>query len=237
MRCPYVVRQTAPLSEKELNSYRQWAAELQKESGEPGGSCNCDPEVWEYFNPTTAWGKQIYESFTDEELLDLLLPTMKSQGHTPQFQKIHEIYRCYLGRRFGNLARVKEMARIRYKRRRDERRWPWDWPERVSVEPALDFCRKRGIRLSPEEQTLLAQLCQAAKYTRMPPVVFSQEQLRCLQRLGGVRQLLERMGIPHLERGARKHMRLYWKKQAALANRLTDDEMRKTGGKTNETNG
>lgn len=236
MRSSYAVRQATPLSEKELNGYRQWAAELQAESGEPGGSCSCDSEVWEYFNPVTPCGKQIYESFTDEELLDILLPTMKSPGHTPQFQKIHEIYRRYLLRRFGNLARVKEMARVRYKRRRDERRWPWNWPERVSVEPALDFCRKRGIRLSAEEQTVLIQLCQAAKYTRMPPVL-SQEQLRCLQRLGSVRQLLERMGIPYLERGARKHMRLYWREQAALASRIAGDEMHRTEGMTHETNG
>ena len=216
MRHPQVEQEEMVLSEKELNSYRQWAAELQEESQQPGGSCSCDPEVWEYFNPAFPCGKQIYESFTDEELLDVVLSTMERPGHSPQFQEIHEIYRRYLSRRFGSLSRVKEAARIRYKRRRDEQRWPWDWPERVSSAAALDYCRQRGLSLSREEQTLLEHLCQVARYTRLPPVL-SQAQIHCLQRLGGLRQMLELMGIPRLERSALKHMRFYWQEQAILA--------------------
>ena len=227
MRRPKIEQVETILLEKELNSYRQWAAELQEEAREPGGSCNCDSEVWEYFNPAFPCGKQIYESFTDEELLDMLLPTMEYPGHTPRFQEIHEIYRRYLARRFGDLSRAKDLARIRYKRRRDEQRWPWDWPERVSAEPALNYCRQRGLCLSQEEQTLLKHICQVARSTRMPPAL-SQSQVRYLQRLGGVRQIFELMGIPRLERGALKYMRSYWRRQAALAK---DTETKETDHK------
>lgn len=229
MRRPQVAQAERVLSEKEVNGYRQWAAELQEESQQPGGSCRCDPEVWEYFNPAFPCGKQIYESFTDEELLDVVLPTMERPGHTPQFQEIHEIYRRYLARRFGDLSRAKELARIRYKRRRDEQRWPWDWPERVSAEPALNYCRQRGLCLSQEEQALLKHICQVARYTRMPPAL-SQAQIRCLQRLGGVRQTFELMGIPRLERGALKYMRFYWQKQAALAKASAENNIDKMEG-------
>lgn len=216
MRRPQVAQAEKVLSEKELTGYRQWAAELQEESQQPGGSCRCDPEVWEYFNPAFPCGKQIYESFTDEELLDVVLPTMERPGHTPQFQEIHEIYRRYLSRRFGNLSRAKDAARARYKRGRDEQRWPWDWSERVSPEPVLSYCRQRGILLSTEERALLEHLCRTVQYTRMPPML-SQEQDRQLRRLGGARQMLELMGIPQLGRSALKHMRSYWRRQAALA--------------------
>ena len=229
MRRPQAAQAEKVLSEKELTGYRQWAAELQEESQQPGGSCRCDPEVWEYFNPAFPCGKQIYESFTDEELLDVVLPTMERPGHTPRFQEIHEIYRRYLARRFGDLSRAKELARIRYKRRRDEQRWPWDWPERVSAEPALNYCRQRGLCLSREELALLKHICQMARYTRMPPAL-SQAQIRCLQRLGGVRQTFELMGIPRLERGALKYMRFYWQKQAALAKASAENNIDKMEG-------
>ena len=229
MEHSHLVGYDPPLSEKELMGYRQWAAELQEEAREPGGSCSCDSEVWEYFNPAFPCGKQIYESFTDEELLDILLPTMECPGHTPQFQEIHEIYRRYLARRFGDLSRAKELARIRYKRRRDEQRGPWDWPERVSAEPALNYCRQRGLSLSREELALLKHICQVARYTRMPPAL-SQAQIRCLQRLGGVRQTFELMGIPRLERGALKYMRFYWQKQAALAKASAENNIDKMEG-------
>ena len=220
-------RPEAALSEKELKGYRRWAAQLQEESREPGGSCSCDPEVWEFFDPAFSTGKQIYESFTDEELLDVMIATMNRPGHTPQFQEIHELYRRYLSRRFGDLARAKRAARIRYKQLRDESRWPWDWPDRVSPEPVLDRCRKRGISLSDKETALLEQLCRAARYTRMPPVL-SSEEARCLQRLGGARRTVELMGIPQLERSALRHMRSYWQQQAARANALENKEIRHT---------
>lgn len=216
MEDPAAKPRQGPLSEKELNSYRQWAAELQEEARSGGGGYHCDAEVWEYFNPASPRGRQIYKSYTDEELLDVVTATMDHPGHTPQFQEIHEIYRRYLSRRFGGLSGAKAAARRRYKRRRDELRWSWDWPERVSVEPVLERFRQRGLQISKAERAILERLCQTAKDTRMPPEL-SPDAIRCLQRLGNVRKTLEQMGIPRLERGAMKHMRAYWQRQADLA--------------------
>ena len=91
------------MTEKELFGYRQWLAELNSEAAEESGDFNsCDPEVWEQFDPESSCGSQIYHSFRDEELLDVVIATMGRQGRKPRFDRIHIIYRRYLRLRFGS---------------------------------------------------------------------------------------------------------------------------------------
>ena len=62
------------LTEKELLGYRQWLSELDEESrGEQGTSRQAmDPDLWRIFDPKGNIGRQIYESYTDEALLEAL---------------------------------------------------------------------------------------------------------------------------------------------------------------------
>ena len=60
------------LTEKELLGYRQWLSELDEESrGEQGTSRQAmEPDLWRMFDPKGNIGRQIYESYTDEALLE-----------------------------------------------------------------------------------------------------------------------------------------------------------------------
>ena len=66
------------LTEKELRGYRQWLSELDEESrGEQGTSRQAmDPDLWRIFDPKGNIGRQIYESYTDEALLEAVVGTM-----------------------------------------------------------------------------------------------------------------------------------------------------------------
>ena len=74
------------LTEKELRGYRQWLSELDEESrGEQGTSRQAlDPDLWRIFDPKGNIGRQIYESYTDEALLEAVVVTMDHPGHKPR---------------------------------------------------------------------------------------------------------------------------------------------------------
>lgn len=79
--------------------------------------------------------RQVYESYTDEELLDIFLKTRTGAERKLQFGRIYCIYKIYIRKRFGSLERAKTQAIIRRKNLRNERRWPPDWPDRIDLEP------------------------------------------------------------------------------------------------------
>ena len=85
------------LSKQELDHYRQKLAGLEVKTRADGGSINdCKPHIWQTFNPKAKIGQQVYTSFSDEELLNLLIRTMDHPGHKPRFEEIHFIYRKYI---------------------------------------------------------------------------------------------------------------------------------------------
>ena len=43
-----------------------------------------DPDIWGVFNPKGNIGRQIYESYTDEALLEAVVGTMDHPGHKPR---------------------------------------------------------------------------------------------------------------------------------------------------------
>lgn len=92
------------LTEKELRGYRQWLSELDEESrGEQGTSRQAmDPDLWRIFDPKGNIGRQIYESYTDEALLEAVVGTMDHPGHKPRLYQLSLIRQVYLKRRFGS---------------------------------------------------------------------------------------------------------------------------------------
>lgn len=206
------------LTARQIAEYRQWLKELDQEAHEPGGDVTrCDPEIWSDFDPSRPTGRQIYESYSDAELLDILIRTMQRPGHSPRFEEVYCIYKKYLHKRFEGLHNAKDRAKTRMKLLQNQEKWPPDWPEHVSTEPLLEKLRERGKNISKEDLVLLTRLCEEARRTGLPPVITPSVRQR-LERLYGCTQTLELMGIPHLNKTALKHMQRYWcavRKQAA----------------------
>ena len=73
------------LTEKEAAGYRQWLSELDEESREEQGTSRqaMDSDLWRIFDPKGNIGRQIYESYTDEALLEAVVVTMDHPGHKP----------------------------------------------------------------------------------------------------------------------------------------------------------
>lgn len=53
------------------------------------------------FDPQTPEGRQLYESFSDEELAALLWSAAQRLGHSPAQREVFPVYRAYLKMRFG----------------------------------------------------------------------------------------------------------------------------------------
>ena len=198
------------LTEKVLLGYREWLMDLGQEAEESGNFNTCDEEVWEQFDPASDTGRQVYQSFSDEELLDLLIATMDRQGHKPRYDRIYTIYRRYIQTRFGGLNNAKDRARIRMKQQEEEAKWPPDWHTRVSVAPLLTKLEKKGKAPTGEELGLLESLCKEARETGMPPYISISIRDR-LNKLMDYKSVLETMGIPCLSNTSLKRMIRYWK--------------------------
>lgn len=210
-----------PLTEKELAGYRQWLAELAEEAAEPGGDpTTCDREVAEYFSLKTSCGKQVYESFSDAELLEIVIKLIDHHGHKLNYANVYCIYKTYLRKRFGNLPDVASKARTELKLRKNKERWPPDWQERVSLQALLDAPRNR--RSSPRQADLefLNRLCEASKRSGYPPNLTGTERQRISRMgLGSLKFVLETMGIPCLDKIELRHIKRYW-----------DEERKKSAG-------
>ena len=102
------------LTEKELRGYRQWLSELDVESREEQESSRqtVDPDIWRVFNPEGNIGRQIYESYTDEALLEAVVGTMDHPGHKPRLYQLSLIRQVYLKRRFGSTNKACWAAKV-----------------------------------------------------------------------------------------------------------------------------
>ena len=141
------------LTEKELRGYRQWLSELDEESrGEQGTSRQAmDPDLWRIFDPKGNIGRQIYESYTDEALLEAVVVTMDHPGHKPRTYQLSPIRQVYLKQRFGNINKACWAARGFRKRLEEQKRWPPDWPERVSADGAGGRTGRTHVRACQKE--------------------------------------------------------------------------------------
>ena len=153
------------LTEKELRGYRQWLSELDEESrGEQGTSRQAmDPDLWRIFDPKGNIGRQIYESYTDEALLEAVVVTMDHPGHKPRTYQLSPIRQVYLKQRFGNINKACWAARGFRKRLEEQKRWPPDWPERVSADRFRAYCERIGSPLTERESELVERMCKSVK--------------------------------------------------------------------------
>lgn len=203
------------LTARELDGYRQWLKELDEEAREEGGCLqSCDRELWPYFSPKAPCGKQVYESYTDEELLDILIRTMHRPGHSPRYEEVYCVYLVYIKLRFQGLQQAKALARRRLKRLELRRRWPPDWPARVSSAPVEAQLLRRGFQEDSPEIALVRSLCVSCRLEGLPPALTADtrqkiEELGC----GDAAHVLQRMGIPALNQRAMKDLCRYWQSE------------------------
>ena len=153
------------LTEKELRGYRQWLSELDEESrGEQGTSRQAmDPDLWRIFDPKGNIGRQIYESYTDEALLEAVVVTMDHPGHKPRTYQLSPIRQVYLKQRFGNINKACWAARGFRKRLEEQKRWPPDWPERVSADGFRAYCERIGSPLTEQDAELAEHMCRSVR--------------------------------------------------------------------------
>ena len=59
-----------------------------------------DPMLWSQYMGKT--GRRLYQSFSDEELLDILRTAAQELGHLPSQKEVFCVYRSYIRRRFTN---------------------------------------------------------------------------------------------------------------------------------------
>lgn len=219
------------LSAQELEYYRGWLAELDADAHKSGGNpAFCTGEIWDIFFPFHRAGKQIYRSFSDEELLDIVIRTMNHQGHRPDFNSIYCIYLQYLKLRFGGLDEIKALAKRRMRQLKNEKDWPADWQDRVSIEPMRERMAKSKKELSKEDAALLEKLCIQAKEHGVP-LHLDEADKRILDRMGGSGNVLKTMGIPIFKGSELRHMQEYWaserekQKEAAATERQKGKEL------------
>lgn len=204
------------LSKRELEGYREWLAELNEEAHMPGGDLSkCDKDLHKYFDTQGYIGRQVYESFSDDELLDIMIPVLQVSGAQAQQAKLYCIYKAYILKRFHKYTEAKDKARARMKLLADQRRWPPDWHTRVSAEPLLEKLRQKGKKVTPEDMALLERLCAEARDTGKPPYISLSIRKR-LDKLYNQKLALELMGIPVLSQTALKHMQRYWDQGRAI---------------------
>lgn len=198
------------LSKKEILGYRQWLSELDEEAREPGGDLSrCDGEIWEQFDPVRLPGKEIYASFTENELLDKMIETMHHQGHSPRYDQIYCIYKSYIVRRFGALNIAKEKARRRMHQLRTLENVPDNWQSGVCVEPLLQTLEQKGRSISDEDVRYLEELCEKTRKTGIPPYISIAVRKR-LDKIYAWSQVLSLMGIPAAGTISIKEYNRYW---------------------------
>lgn len=86
---------------------RKMDEEARSMGGEPG---RCEREVWSRFSPDSVQGKQIYESFSDEELLKLLRERYEQTGRIPKRSETCYVHWQYIKRRFGSWTQALQKA-------------------------------------------------------------------------------------------------------------------------------
>lgn len=198
------------LTQAEIQKYRFRIHTLNIKAQRAGNRFDLiDNAELDLLSPRSPIGWQIYESYSDEELLDILLKGQEAPDHKLGYHNICVIYRRYLTKRFGDEWSAKMKARTLVKQRKAEVRWPPDWPERVSMEPLLAEMKRRNRVVTPEDHQMFSRMCEISRRTGFPPEVRPFERKR-LDELYTCRKALELMGIPYMNKAALRHMRQYW---------------------------
>jgi len=93
---------------------------------ESGNEAWIEPQLWSQY--TGKEGRALYESFSDEELLDMLRSETAKLGRFPSQHEIFCVYRMYIRKRFRNWPTA--LRRAGLKKPRKKHRYDRDEGER-----------------------------------------------------------------------------------------------------------
>lgn len=104
----------AQISCKEIEELRR---QLRADAEKAKSECSVEQQTWidpmKWSCYTGPAGKDLYESFSDEELLDLIRQEMNLLGRVPAQREVFCVYRDYIRRRFGNWVKALRAAGLR----------------------------------------------------------------------------------------------------------------------------
>lgn len=199
------------MTREEISEAKRALAQRNEKTRENGFESKwCATMLKNVYHPSSPTGKQIYISYSGDELLDILITYMQHHGHKPDWERVHYIYKLYLSRRFGNLAQARAKARARQKQQVLQAKWPPDWLERVSSEPYYRWLEERGKTYTEEDVSVVEGICAQARESGMPPEL-SSEPCMYLGKFGDVKKGLALMNIPPLNKTELRFMARYWK--------------------------
>ena len=123
-------------------------------------------EELDEYSLQTAAGKLLYESFTDEELLNVVRKTAEQLGHSPAQREVFWVYRCYLKRRFEKWPYALQKAGLSKAAGRGGTSMARMEAERKHHRELLELVRERGIQLGriPHPKDFQDELGDLAKY-------------------------------------------------------------------------
>lgn len=169
------------------------------------------------YDPTREPGQSVYASFTDAELLEIVLAAIPAGQRAVRWERLNAVYTAYLAVRFGSRTNTAEKA-LAYRHYREmEQLWPPDWPERVSPAGLLQYAARRGFSVTEEMRGVMENICERARKFCEPPTITKTERSK-LGRLGSdCNTVLSKMNIPVLSTNELRYLRNFWREQRTIA--------------------
>lgn len=130
------------------------------------GMADMESDIHRVYALETPAGRRLYESFTDEELLDVLRKRAKELGHSPSQKETHRVYRSYLKVRFEKWPYALQKAGLSKSAGSGGKSMAAMEAEKQHHEELLELVRERGIQLGriPHPKDFQDELSDLGKY-------------------------------------------------------------------------
>ena len=107
---------TRNLTSDELDRYKKQLKGLAEKAKEDGTLEEYSAPLMEIYMLTSPVGKCIYESFSDDELKEILIGFYADNGRSPAQKEIFFVYKHYIRSRFGNWPWALQAAELKEKK-------------------------------------------------------------------------------------------------------------------------
>ena len=116
------VNYTHDLTAAELDRYKNWLKLLAEKATTESTLEECSDAIMSICKASSPVGKGIYESFSDDELKEILVEFHANNDRCPAQKEIYFIYRYYIRLRFGNWPWALQAAELKEKKRKSARK-------------------------------------------------------------------------------------------------------------------
>ena len=104
------------MTNAEITRYKNWLRLLAEKAKADGTLEECSASVMDTCKISSPVGRSIYESFSDDELKEILIKFHTNNGRCPAQKEIYLIYKHYIRLRFGNWPRALQAVGLREKK-------------------------------------------------------------------------------------------------------------------------